>query len=290
MLETPQAPKTPPGGRRRRADDALFRRYRETRDPALRGAIAERFLPLVRNLARRYAQGSEPMDDLVQVGSIGLLNAIDRYDPDAGTAFSSFAVPTILGEIKRHFRDRTWSVRVPRSLQELAGRIRGAERELEAALGRIPTAAELAGELGTDVEQLLSARTVAAGQYAVSLDRTMGADDADGKTIADRFEVTEAGYGTVDDAFTLSTLMQGLDERMREILRLRFEQDLTQAEIAERVGLSQMHVSRLIRDALRHMASRGTRADRGAEPPAPLVSSSTSERTPPCPNGPTPPR
>jgi RNA polymerase sigma-B factor len=259
MLETPQSPETPVTGRRRRDEDELFRRYEASRDPALRDAIAERFLPLVHSLARRYAKGSEPMDDLVQVGSIGLLNAIDRFDPGNGTAFSSFAVPTILGEIKRHFRDRTWSVRVPRSLQELSGRIRAAERGLEAGLGRSPTAAELAAELGTSVEELLNAREVAAGQYTVSLDRTIGSDDADGKTVADRIEVTEPGFGAVDDAFTLSTLMHGLDERMREILRLRFEQDLTQSEIAERVGLSQMHVSRLIRDALLHMARRDER-------------------------------
>ena len=256
MLESPQSTATSGKQRRRREDDSLFHRYSADRDPELRRALAERFLPLVRSLARRYAHGPEPMDDLVQVGSIGLLNAIDRFDPDSGTAFSSFAVPTILGEIKRHFRDRTWNVRVPRSLQELAVRIRATETELETALGRSPTAAELAAKLGTDVEQLLSAREVAAGQYAVSLDKTIGADDADGQTVADRIRTTEAGFGAVDDAFAHSELMQHLDERTREILRLRFEQELTQAEIGERIGLSQMHVSRLIRNALLHMAER----------------------------------
>ena len=241
---------------RRREGDVLFRRYKASRDPRLRGAIAERHLPLVRSLARRYAHTSEPMDDLVQVGSIGLLNAIDRYDPDTGTAFSSFAVPTILGEIKRHFRDRTWSVRVPRSLQELSARIRAAEADLEARLGRSPTAGELAAELGTNVEELLSARAVAAGHYAVSLDHRIDGEDDDGKTIADRFSVTDPGFSAIDDALTVTTLMQGLDARTHEILRLRFEEDLTQFEIAQRVGVSQMHVSRLIRDALLHMASR----------------------------------
>ena len=256
MLESAQSAGTS-GSRRRRDEDSLFRRYGAHRDPALREALVERFLPLVWSLARRYAHGSEPMDDLVQVGSIGLLNAIERYDPGNGTAFSSFAVPTILGEIKRHFRDRTWSVRVPRSLQELSGRVRATETDLEAKLGRSPTAAELAAELGTNVEELLNARTVAAGHYAVSLDRTLDANDADGQTVADRFTVTEPGFGAVDDAFTLSRLMDGLDERTREILRLRFEQDLTQSEIGERVGLSQMHVSRLIRGAMGHMARAG---------------------------------
>ena len=257
MLETPRSSATPATTGRRREEDALFRRYKASRDPALRDALAERHLPLVRSLAHRYGHTSEPMDDLVQVASIGLLNAIDRYDPDTGTAFSSFAVPTILGEIKRHFRDRTWSVRVPRSLQELSARVRGAEADLEARLSRSPTAAELAAELGTTVEELLNARTVAAGQYAVSLDRSIDAEDSDGETIGDRFSVTEPGFAAVDDAFTISTLMQGLDERSREILRLRFEQDLIQSEIAERVGVSQMHVSRLIREALLYMAGRG---------------------------------
>ena len=257
MLETPLSPETPGKESRRREEDSLFRRYAANPDPALREALAERYLPLVRSLARRYAHGSEPMDDLVQVGSIGLLNAIERYDPANGTAFSSFAVPTILGEIKRHFRERTWSVRVPRSLQELSGRVRVTETDLEAKLGRSPTAAELAAALGTNVEELLNARAVAAGHYAVSLDRTINADDADGQTVADRFTVTEPGFGAVDDAFMLSRLMDGLDERTREILRLRFEQDLTQSEIGERVGLSQMHVSRLIRGAMVHMARAG---------------------------------
>jgi RNA polymerase sigma-B factor len=254
MLESPQSTETSGKQRRRREEDALFHRYNAKRDPDLRRALVERFLPLVRSLACRYAHGPEPMDDLVQVGSIGLLKAIDRFDPDRGTAFSSFAVPTILGEIRRHFRDRTWNVRVPRSLQELAVRIRATETELEVGLGRSPTAAELAAKLGTDVEQLLSAREVAAGQYAVSLDQTIGADDADGQSVSDRLRTTEAGFDAVDDAFAHSELMEHLDARTREILSLRFEQELTQAEIGERVGLSQMHVSRLIRNALLHMA------------------------------------
>ena len=254
MLESPRWTETSGKQGRRRDEEALFQRYNADPDPELRRALVERYLPLVRSLARRYAHGSEPLDDLVQVGSIGLLNAIDRFDPDSGTAFSSYAVPTILGEIKRHFRDRTWNVRVPRGLQELAGRIRATEPELEAGLGRSPTAAELAAELGTNVEELLSAREVAAGQYGVSLDQTVGAADDDGQTVADRFRTTEPGFGAVDDAFAHSELMQDLDERTREILSLRFEQELTQSEIGERVGLSQMHVSRLIRNAMLTMA------------------------------------
>ena len=245
---------SPSGNPHRREEDSLFRAFAADRDPAVRGALAERHLPLVRNLARRYANGYEPMDDLVQVGCIGLLNAIDRFDPDFGTAFSSFAVPTILGEIRRHFRDRTWSMRVPRRLQELAVKIPAAEAELEADLGRSPTAAELAAVLRTDVEELLSARLVAAGYHAVSLDASMDAGDADGLKLSERFRVAEPGFDVVDDAFVESGLLAGLDERTREMLRLYFEQDLTQSQIGERMGVSQMQVSRVLRSAMLQIA------------------------------------
>src|SRR5215218_6159710 len=158
---------------RQREERAAFARLREG-DLGAREALVERYLPLVRHLARRYSRASEPLEDLVQVGSIGLLNAIDRYDPATGTAFSSYAVPTILGEIRRHFRDRTWSVRVPRSLKELAADGRDAAAEFERRSGRSPTAAELAAALGTDVERLLEARLAAAAQYPDSLDRPLG--------------------------------------------------------------------------------------------------------------------
>jgi RNA polymerase sigma-B factor len=252
MSETLRAPESSDKERRWKETHALLSRYHAGRDPALRDELAERLLPFVHSLARRYAHHSEPMDDLIQVGSIGLLNAIDRYDPDSGTAFSSFAVPTILGEIKRHFRDRTWSVRVPRSLQELSARIQAAETDLERRLGRSPTAAELAAELGTDVEELLNARAAGAGRHTVSLDRTRDGDDADGQTIRDRLTVTEPGFRAAENS--VAALTKGLSERTREILRLRFEEDLTQADIALEMGLSQMHVSRLIRTALAEMA------------------------------------
>ena len=177
-------------------------------DPEARAEIAERHLPLVRHLARRFAGGNESLEDLEQVGAIGLLNAIDRYDPASGNAFSTFAVPTILGEIRRHFRDRTWPLRVPRSLKDLALACRDAVAEFEGREGRVPTAAELADALG---------RAAA--------------------------------------ALALGLLTRRLGARDREILRLRFEEDLTQTDIAARVGLSQMHVSRLLRNALDELAS-----------------------------------
>jgi len=215
----------------------------------------ERYLPLVRHLARRYNRASEPLDDLVQVGSIGLLGAIDRYDPDSGTAFSSFAVPTILGEIRRHFRDRTWSVRVPRSLKELAAEARDAADAFERREGRTPTARELAEALGTDVERLLEARYAAAAQFPDSLDRPLASYDGDA-SVADRFGAEDRSLDEAEGGVSLAMLTSCLGARDRELVRLRFEEDLTQRDIADRVGLSQMHVSRLLRDALGALAER----------------------------------
>ena len=245
-----------------REERAAFARLRAG-EPGARDALAERYLPLVRHLARRYGGGLEPLEDLVQVGSIGLLNAIDRYDLDSGTAFSSYAVPTILGEIRRHFRDRTWSIRVPRSLKELAGEGRDAEIAFELREGRVPTAAELAEELGTSVERLLESRLAAAAQYPDSLDRPLwDAEDAAG-SVQDRIGSDDASFEEAEDAVSLRLLTSSLAPRDRELLRLRFEEDLTQSDIAARVGLSQMHVSRLLRDALDKLEDQ-------LEPPAAL--------------------
>jgi RNA polymerase sigma-B factor len=240
---------------RQREEAAAFARLRAG-EPGAREALVERYLPLVRHLARRYGRASEPLDDLVQVGSIGLLGAIDRYDPATGTAFSSFAVPTILGEIRRHFRDRTWSVRVPRSLKELAADARDAADAFERREGRIPTAAELAADLGTDVERLLEARFAAAAQFPDSLDRPMASSDGEGATVADRFGEDDPLLDEAEGGVSLEMLTSCLGARDRELVRLRFEEDLTQRDIADRVGLSQMHVSRLLRDALGALAER----------------------------------
>jgi RNA polymerase sigma-B factor len=245
-----------------REEQAAFDRLRAG-DPGARDALVERYLPLVRHLARRYGGGLEPLEDLVQVGSIGLLNAIDRFDSGSGTAFSSYAVPTILGEIRRHFRDRTWSIRVPRSLKELASEGRDAEIAFELREGRVPTAVELAEELGTSVERLLESRLAAAAQYPDSLDRPLwDAEDAGG-SVQDRIGADDASYEEAEDAVSLRLLTSSLAPRDRELLRLRFEEDLTQSDIAERVGLSQMHVSRLLRDALDRLEGQ-------LEPPAAL--------------------
>ena len=244
---------------RSREDRRLLEHYHQTGDPAAREALVERFLPLARQLARRYQRGGEPLDDLVQVASLGLLKAIDRFEPDRPTAFSSFAVPTILGELKRHFRDRGWSVRVPRDLQELAVKVERLTEDIASSLGRAPTPAEIADHLGITLEQVLEAREAAGAYRAVSLDRPRD-DEEEGDGMAELMGVEDPGYRLAEDAATVERLMSVLGAREREVLRLRFAEDLTQSEIGARVGVSQMHVSRLIRQAvaqLREAAERG---------------------------------
>jgi RNA polymerase sigma-B factor len=227
----------------------LFARYQRDGDRAAHEALVERFLPLARQLARRYAHSNEPLDDLVQVASLGLLKAINRFDPTRPTAFSSFAVPTILGELKRHFRDKGWLVRVPRDLQELAIRVERVADDLESELRRAPTPDEIARRLDVRTEQVLDAREAAGAYRAVSLDRPR--DDAEaGDDLADFIGDDDPGYDLADEAATVEHLMSVLSDREREILRLRFAEDLTQSEIGARLGLSQMHVSRLIRQAI----------------------------------------
>jgi RNA polymerase sigma-B factor len=244
---------------RAREDRRLLERYHRHGDAAAREALVERFLPLARQLARRYQRGGEPLDDLVQVASLGLLKAIDRFEPDRSTAFSSFAVPTILGELKRHFRDRGWSVRVPRDLQELSVRVDRVAEELALGLGRAPTPAEIASHIGITTEQVLEAREAAGAYRAVSLDRPRE-DDEDGEGMADSMGVEDPGFRLAEDAATVERLMSVLSEREREVLRLRFEEDLTQSEIGARVGVSQMHVSRLIRQALARLRETAEQA------------------------------
>jgi RNA polymerase sigma-B factor len=237
---------------RRHADHRLLVQYRRDGNVAARAALVERFLPLARQLARRYERRGEPLDDLVQVASIGLLKAIDRFDVQRTTAFSSFAVPTILGELKRHFRDKGWSVRVPRELQDLAIRIEHVTDDLAGQSGQMPTVDEIAQHIGVTAEQVVEAREAAGARRTVSFDRPVD-DDDDGGVVADFIGYVDAGYGHAEAAATVAHLMRGLDEREREMLRLRFDEDLTQTEIGARLGVSQMHVSRLIRQALAHM-------------------------------------
>ncbi len=236
---------------RRLDDDRLFARLRSG-DAGARDGLAERYLPLARSLARRYSRSGEPMDDLVQVASLGLVKAIDRFDTAQGTAFSSYAVPTIVGELKRHFRDRTWTVRPPRALQELTLRVEHAITGLSHDLDRAPTVSELATELGSSQEEVLEALQARDGRSGVSLQAPRNGDEDHG-ALQDTLGGLDDGFSTAESRATLDSLMAGLSPRSREVLRLRFEEDLTQAQIGELVGVSQMQVSRLIRQGLTHM-------------------------------------
>ena len=242
-----------PAGRtaRMHAERELFAR-RDTGDTHARDELVERFLPLARSLARRYERSGEPMEDLVQVASLALVKAIARFDPVQGTAFTSFAVPTIVGELKRHFRDRGWSVRPPRPVQELSLRVARATGELTQDLDRSPTVGELAVALESDEEQILEALQALRGRDAVSLQAPAG-DDAGPLEVQDTLGSLDDQFAHAESRVLIDSLGAGLHPRSREVLRLRFEQDLTQREIGERLGVSQMHVSRLIREALTHM-------------------------------------
>jgi RNA polymerase sigma-B factor len=233
---------------RRAEESALFARLARERTPAARDAIVERFMPLARQLARRYA-GAAESDDLEQVAAIGLVKAIDRYDAGRGLAFSSYAVPTIAGEIKRHLRDHAWTVRVPRELQESSLRLDRATEELTAQLGRAPTAAELAKRVGSTVEEVLEARQTVTARRPVSLDQPVNGDEG-AETLGALIGIEESAFETAEQAALLGTLMRDLTYRDRLILHLRFVEDRTQSEIGEQVGLSQMQVSRVLRAAL----------------------------------------
>jgi len=244
------------GAERSRGDRELFVRYRDG-DAQAREQLVERFLPLARRLARRYQRSSEPLDDLLQVASMGLIKAIDRFDLDREIAFSSYAVPTILGEIKRHFRDRTWAVHVPRNLQELTLRVDKAVGGLSEELHRQPSVAEIAAAVSTSDEDVLKALQAYGAYQAISLDapRAGGADGADGAdedvtTLGNSIGIDEDGFERAEQRATLARLLATLTPRERQVLRMRFQEDMTQAAIGAVVGVSQMQVSRIIRQAL----------------------------------------
>jgi RNA polymerase sigma-B factor len=236
-------------------DRALFARYLDQRDPVDRDALVERFLPLARTLARRYERPDVPFDDLFQVACLGLVNAIERFDLERQIAFSSYAVPTILGEIKRYFRDRTWSVRVPRDLQELSLKVDRVALELDHELQRSPTVGEIVAKVGADQEAVLEALEASGAYRAASLQAPWGADEDSGDTLGDGIGIEEQGFAAAEDRATIDRLMRVITPREREVLRLRFAEDLTQAEIGEQVGVSQMQVSRILRQAVSRLRS-----------------------------------
>jgi RNA polymerase sigma-B factor len=236
---------------RARADRRLFLRFVDEHDPVDRDTIVERFLPLARQLAARYQRPEEPFDDVYQVACFGLVKAVDRFDVERGVAFSSYAVPTIMGEIKRHFRDRTWAVRVPRDLQELALRVDRVVAELTRELGRAPTVEEVGHAVDAEADDVLEAMQASSAYRATSLETPRaGGDNEPGDTLGDSVGRVDDGFNRAEQRAVLHALMRSLTPREREVVRLRFEEDLTQAAIGERIGVSQMQVSRVLRQAI----------------------------------------
>jgi RNA polymerase sigma-B factor len=232
----------------------LLKRWRRHGDPHAHELLVRRFMPLARSLARRYAHTSEPFEDLMQVASLGLLKALDRFDPDRATAFASFAVPTILGELRRYFRDSSWGVHIPRDLQERTLKIGNAQEELTRCNGRAPTVDELAVYLELDTEEVLDALQAAQAYDALPLDAPAGSRDTDeGMTLLDALGEEDERYAWVDLDATVAVALKHLPPRERAIIRLRFIEELSQLEIAHRIGISQMQVSRLLRQSLHRL-------------------------------------
>src|SRR3954468_4147167 len=231
-------------------DSSLLRRYQTTQDLAARDELVRKYLPLIRSLAKRYSYTSEPLDDLCQVGAMALCKAIERYRPGNGASFKAYAVPTIVGELRRHFRDTGWALHIPRALQERARELGLAIGQLQSELGRSPTIGELSQWMGLSREDVIEAFEARMAYDAASLDATSrDPDDDDGSWLArlgqndDRFEMVE--YHAV-----IERTMRALPARERVLLHLRFSEDMSQSEIARRIGFSQMHVSRLLRRAV----------------------------------------
>jgi RNA polymerase sigma-B factor len=261
------APSSPPAAARRHRypdgmEQVLWARCAGG-DRRARDELIERWLPLARSVARRYERVDEPLEDLEQVASLALVKAIDRYDPALGNAFSSYAVPTIAGELKRHFRDRSWAVRPPRQLQELTLRVERAATELTAQLDRAPTIRELAAATGNSDEQILEALQARTGRNALSLQATIGGA-AEQTTLQEVLGDDDKGYAQAEMHAFLGALMTGLPRRTREILRLRFQDDLTQKEIGDLLGVSQMQISRIIRQAINQLRETADRHEQMA--------------------------
>jgi RNA polymerase sigma-B factor len=234
--------------------DDLFVRWQADGDPRAREELARRFLPLARKLARRYSGAREPFEDLLQVASLGLVKAIDRYDSERGTAFSSYAVPTILGELKRYFRDLGWAVHVPRGAQEMAVKVEEAQQRLGTKTGRSPTVQELAEYLELSIEEVLESLETSRAHHASSLDVPYDDGEGEAGTVVDRLGGEDAALQLADARLTIGVAARQLPEREREVLMLRFASDMTQTQIAEQVDVSQMQVSRILRRALARLS------------------------------------
>jgi len=248
------------GSDAREVERLLLVRYHEDGDLEAREELCERFLPLARDLALRYTYTDEPFDDLLQVASLGLVKAIDRFEPGRGTKFTSYAAPTILGELKRHFRDKGWSLHVPRDLQERTLAVSRATEVLSTELGRSPKVREVAEHLGCSVEQVLEAQEAAASYEAASLDAPTARNDDESASLVELLGGEDSAYELVEDRDAIASTWLALPEVERQVLELRFMHDLTQREIGERIGYSQMHVSRLLRRALNRLETAAAAA------------------------------
>jgi RNA polymerase sigma-B factor len=238
----------------RHDEERLFERYHRTGDPTARDELIRRCLPLARSLAGRYARAGESLEDLVQVANVGLIKAVDRFDPTRGIAFSSFAVPSILGELKRHFRDHGWAARVPRPLQERVLKVNTCSERLSSRLGRSPKPREVAAETGMSLDEVLEAIEAGTAFDSMSLDAPVSrGEEDDGATYADSVGTVDERLELVEYRSVVAATIRALPTREREVLVLRFAEDMTQSEIAARVGVSQMHVSRLIRRAIQRL-------------------------------------
>lgn len=244
----------------RLAEGQLFARYHEHAEPAAREELVERFLPFARDLALRYAYMDEPFDDLLQVASVGLLKAIDRFEPERGTKFTSYAAPTILGELKRHFRDKGWALHVPRVLQERTLALSHETEALTKRLGRSPSVREVAMALGCSTEQVLETQEVAMSYEAASLDAPTGRDNEDGGTLVDLLGDEDSGFELAERRDAIAASWKTLPVSERRVLELRFMHDLTQREIGALIGYSQMHVSRLLKRALQRLETASVAA------------------------------
>ena len=250
----------------RSESDRLFDRWQKQGDQAARAELVKRYLPLARKLSRRYGGAREPFEDLLQVASLGLVKAVDRFDPSRGTAFSSFAVPTIMGELKRYFRDQGWAVHVPRGAQERAVKVEDAQNKLSARTGHAPTVGEIAEYLELSLEDVLDALETSRAHHAASLDAPSDDGDSDGATVVDTIGRNDPRLDGIETRLTVGAAAGQLTERERTVLGLRFVHDMTQTEIAERVGVSQMQISRILR---RSIARLGELADAGPQAPTP---------------------
>ena len=231
-------------------DKLLLRRYHEQGDLQAREQLIEQYMSLVRSLARRYSYRGEQLEDLVQIGAIGLIKAIDRFDIERGVELTTYATPNIIGEIKRHFRDKGWAVRVPRGLQELNVQLSKIVEQLTVQLGRSPTIPELAAAAGAQEEEVLEALESGRAYSSLSLSATTSSDGEESLDPLESIGTEEHQYEVSEDRAVLAPGFKALDERERMILQLRFFEGLTQSQIAQQVGISQMHVSRLIRRSL----------------------------------------